>query len=288
MPVSGRLEVELLLGQHLGQDIQAAVHLVAVALPVLAAECPARHVLAHGPKTCPIGHVRSSGRARRAESRRRRPALTPGVTGPAARDVACTAASMPRRNTECSGSIARAAVAGRLACRMPSARASACGPAPSRVSTSSSPSLPRSMAIVTIRSKVFSGVNTRASRGHHRVGAPVAPLVADPAAQALQRVDDRPVLAQPLALVVDHRDGVGRAGVEALLAAPALVEVDVGDPVRGDDRAGDPVPADRLHHPAAAAAAVAHVADAVLDVVGGLRQPGGLRRRSGSPGPPRC
>ena len=32
-----------------------------------------------------------------------------GVTWAAARDVACTAASMPRRNTECSGSIARAA-----------------------------------------------------------------------------------------------------------------------------------------------------------------------------------
>ena len=47
------LEVELLLGEHLGQDIQAAVHLVAVALPVLATECPARHVLAHKPKTAP-------------------------------------------------------------------------------------------------------------------------------------------------------------------------------------------------------------------------------------------
>ena len=45
----------------------------------------------------------------------------------------------------------------------------------------------------------------------HRVRTPSAHLVADAAPQALLRIDDGPVRAQPLALVVDDRDGVGRA-----------------------------------------------------------------------------
>jgi hypothetical protein len=43
----GFLEVELRLGEHPGEHVQAAVHLLAVALPVLAGEDPVLDVLAH-------------------------------------------------------------------------------------------------------------------------------------------------------------------------------------------------------------------------------------------------
>ena len=65
MPVIGVLEVEPGLGEHPGEDVQAAVDLVAVALPVLAREGPARDVIAHGGRL-PYSPIlgRSNGRCR--------------------------------------------------------------------------------------------------------------------------------------------------------------------------------------------------------------------------------
>ena len=69
-------------------------------------------------------------------------------------------------------------------------------------------------------------------------------------------------------------DRVDGTGFDALATAIAHLRVDVADPVAADDRVADVEGADAAHHATTAAAAVADIANAVLDVVSGLGQPG--------------
>jgi len=64
-PREGEVELEELPVQHLRQNVQAAMHLLPIALAVLAGEAPVGHVLAHAPSV-PQTRVRVEGSGSRA------------------------------------------------------------------------------------------------------------------------------------------------------------------------------------------------------------------------------
>ena len=76
-----------------------------------------------------------------------------------------------------------------------------------------------------------------------------------------------------------------RARFDTQATPLTLFGIDIDDPVRGDDRIADVKVANRLHHAAAAAAAVADVGDVALHVVAGLGQPGFFGSSRGCPWP---